>query len=101
MFLITAMMKTQKPTTTTSDIWDISEIPIPGSPGERTFSVSPKPSQSNSTGSQNYGEEYKKSSRNVVNLESVYKIQTSYFANRPDPEVLQNHWASTDFRWPA
>ncbi|XP_069125739.1 uncharacterized protein [Argopecten irradians] len=54
----------------TSDIWDISEIPIPGSPGERTFSVSPKPSQSNSTGSQNYGEEYKKSSRNVVNLES-------------------------------
>ncbi|XP_069125601.1 uncharacterized protein [Argopecten irradians] len=54
----------------TSEFWDISEIPIPGSPGERTFSVSPKPSQSNSTGSQNYGEDYKKSSRNVVNLES-------------------------------
>ncbi|XP_069125730.1 uncharacterized protein [Argopecten irradians] len=84
MFLITAM-KTQNSMTT----------PL-------TFGIFQRPSQSNSTGSQNYGEEYKKSSRNVVNLESVYNIQqTSYFANRPNPEVLQNHWASTDFRWPA
>ncbi|XP_069125729.1 uncharacterized protein [Argopecten irradians] len=61
MFLITAM-KTQNSMTT----------PL-------TFGIFQRPSQSNSTGSQNYGEEYKKSSRNVVNLESApilkcYKI---------------------------
>ncbi|XP_069125732.1 uncharacterized protein [Argopecten irradians] len=95
----------------TSDIWDISEIPIPGSPGERTFSVSPKPSQSNSTGSQNYGEEYKKSSRNVVNLESApilkcYKIIgppriSAGQRNFDDLQILQTDESEYDTKIPT